>query len=269
MTPFVPLLVHSSRRARSLVLGFGLLLLLFQLAFVLLARTLEEANTFGQIAALVPPFVRQLLGPSFVSMLSFAGIVCLGYFHPAVIAAVIGIAITVVTEPAGEIERRFADLVLARPVARTHVITRSALLLGAATLLPIALMLAGTWMGMTWLAGDSPRLDRSLVGSLALNLGALAFAWGGLTLALSSAARRRGSVGAVVAGLALATFVLDYLARLWRPARRVAWLSPFHYYDPMEMLVGAPLDRAHLFTLLGLGVVGIAGAYLIYSKRDL
>jgi ABC-2 type transport system permease protein len=269
MTPFAPLLAHSFRRARGLVVGFGLLLLLFQLAFVLLARTLEESNTFGQIAALVPPFVRQLLGPSFISMLSFAGIVSFGYFHPAVIAALVGIVVTVATEPAAEVERRFADLVLARPVARADVITRSAVLLLAAAVVPIVLMLAGTWAGLAWLAAGSPRVDRTLVGALALNLGALAFAWGGLTLALAAAVRRRGTAGAIAAGLALSTFVLDYLARLWWPARRVAWLSPFHYYDPMEMLMGVALDRAHVLTLVGVGVVGIAGAYLVFSKRDL
>jgi hypothetical protein len=37
----------------------------------------------------------------------------------------------------------------------------------------------------------------------------------------------------------------------------------------MEMLMGVALDRAHVLTLVGVGVVGIAGAYLVFSKRDL
>lgn len=270
MRPALILLRHSVVRSRTLVGGLGLLLFVFQVLFVLLARTLQASNTFGQIAELAPPFVRELLGSSFVTMLSFSGIVAFGYFHPAILAALVGVAIAVSSEPAGESERRFTDLVLARPASRAHVMTRSALLLAAVTVCLVGLMVAGTWLALWSLGGtDAPRVRPGLIGSLALNLAALVFCWGGITLALAARGRRRGAVGAAAAGLALTAFVVDYMARVWTPLRRAAWLSPFHYYDPMALLLGADLPGAHLWTLGGAGLAGVAVAYWVYARRDL
>lgn len=270
MRPALALVRHSVTRARWLVVGFGLLLFVFQALFVLLAVTLHESNTFGQIAELAPPFVRQLLGSSFVTMLSFSGVVGFGYFHPMILAAVLGVAMAVATEPAGEIERRFVDVILARPAARADVVTRSVVLVVTVTACLIGAMVAGTFLALaTLVPADAPPVRPGLVGSLAINLAALVFCWGGLALALAARARRRGVVGTVAAGLAFTTFLVDYLARVWPPAATVAWLTPFHYYDPMAMLLGTPLPLAHLWTLVIAGGGGIAVAYWIYGRRDL
>lgn len=270
MRPALILFRHSVVRSRALVGAFGLLLFVFQVLFVLLARTLQENNTFGQIAGLAPPFVRELLGASFVTMLSFSGIVAFGYFHPAILAALVGVAIAVTSEPAGESERRFTDLVLARPASRAHVMTRSAFLLTVVTVCLVGLMVAGTSLALSSLAStEVPRVSPRLIGSLAVNLAALVFCWGGITLAIAARGRRRGAVGATAAGLALTAFVLDYMARVWAPLQRVSWLSPFHYYDPMALLLGADLPVAHLWTLGGAGLAGVAVAYWVYARRDL
>ena len=270
MRPALTLVVHSAARARWLVGGFGLLLLVFQVLFVLLAVTLQESNTFARIAEIAPPFVRELLGSSFVTMMSFSGVVGFGYFHPMILAALVGVAIAVATEPAAEIERRFVDVILARPAARADVVTRSAILLAAATVLLVGAMVAGTWLALaTLVPAGAPPVREGLIESLAANLAALVFCWGGLTLALAARGRRRGAVGAVAAGLAFSTFLVNYLARVWAPVAKVAWLMPFHYYDPMAMLLGAPLPVAHLWTLGGIGLAGVVVAYWVYGRRDL
>ena len=270
MNPALALVRHSVARVRWLVVGFGLLLLVFQVLFVLLAVTLQASNTFGQIAALAPPFVRELLGSSFVTMMSFSGVVGFGYFHPMILAALVGVVIAVATEPAAEIERRFVDVILARPTARADVVTRSVVLVLAATACLVGAMMAGTFLALaTLVPADAPPVRPGLIGSLALNLAALVFCWGGIALALATRARRRGVVGTVLAGLAFTTFLVDYLARVWRPATEVAWLTPFHYYDPMAMLLGAPLPTADVWTLVGGGLAGVAVAYWVYATRDL
>jgi hypothetical protein len=107
-----------------------------------------------------------------------------------------------------------------------------------------------------------------MLGSLAANLAALMWCWGGLTLAVAVRARRRGMAGSIAGLAALATFLLDYVARVWAPARSLWWVSPFHSYDPTALLLGRPLDVAHLWTLAGVGLVGVALAYLLFSRRD-
>lgn len=263
------LVAHSLRRIRGLLVGVGWLLGGFQVLATLLARTFQELNAFGPIAALAPPYVRELAGPSMLAVLSFQGIVCLGYIHPIVIGALIGIVIALGTEPAAEIERRFVDLILSRPVARHAMVTRSVVVLIVSIAVLLGLMLLGTWLGLVWFAPDgAPWPSRRLTGSLATNLGALALCWGGVTLAIASRSRRRGVAGSIAGLLAFGTFLFDYIARVWAPARRIAWLTPFHYYNPMELLLGRAIDWSSLWTLAGIGLAGFVLAYVFFSRRD-
>ena len=63
--------------------------------------------------------------------------------------------------------------------------------------------------------------------------------------------------------------VLDYVARAWPPAEWIAWLSPFHYYSPFDLLLGRPLPAGHLLLLGGLALGGFGIAYAVFSRRDL
>ncbi len=269
MTAALFLAGHSLRRTRGLIAGVGLVVCGFQVLATILAQTFQEANAFGPLLGLVPAAVRQAFGASTLAVLSFQGIVCLGYIHPIVIGAVLFVVMAIATEPAAEIERRFVDLVLARPVSRSTLVTRSVLVITAAGTVLMGLLLLGTWLGLTGFAVERAQWPPGrLLGSLAANLAALAWCWGGLTLAVGVRARRRGVAGSIAGLAAFATFLLDYVARVWAPARRVAWISPFHYYDPTALLLGQPLDVAHVWTLAGVGLAGVAIAYLLFSRRD-
>jgi ABC-2 type transport system permease protein len=269
VTAALTLAGHSLRRARGLALSVGLVVCGFQVLATILAQTFQESNAFGQIAALVPPVVRQAFGASVLTVLSFQGIVCLGYIHPIVIGAVLGVVMATATEPAGEIERRFVDLILARAVPRSAVVTRSVVVMLVAAVVLTGLLVLGTWLGLVWFAAE-PALwpPGRVLGALSVNLAALSFCWGGLTLAAAVRARRRAVAGSLAGLAAFATFLLDYVARVWAPARRIAWISPFHYYDPTALLLGVPLNLTHIWTLIGTGLAGIAIAHVIFSRRD-
>ncbi|HEV8487530.1 MAG TPA: hypothetical protein VGV87_28550, partial [Blastocatellia bacterium] len=71
------LLAYSLRRVRTLIIAMALLLGMFQVFLIVVAGSIESAGSFEQMGELMPPFVRDLLGPSFPSFMSFAGIVCL------------------------------------------------------------------------------------------------------------------------------------------------------------------------------------------------
>ena len=79
MTGPILLLSLSLKRARTLLVATGLLLAAFQVLLVLIASSIHPSK-FEDLAALLPPFVRALLGPAVASVMSFGGIVCLGYF---------------------------------------------------------------------------------------------------------------------------------------------------------------------------------------------
>lgn len=258
---------HSVRRVRTLVLVMGLVLACFQILLNLVAASIHRSDMFGQIAALLPGFLRQMTW--FIAIMSFGGVVCAGYFHPAVMGCLVGLMIALATETATEVETGFIDLILSRPIARHWLVTRSIVLLAAATLLLLGAMLVGTLAGLRWLApqdatGPTPRL----LASLATNLGALVLAWGALALVAGVLSRRRAVAGSVMGLLALSMFLLDYLARLWKPLETVAWISPFRYYGPMEMIMGQVLPPHHLWILGGVALSGFVAAYALFERRD-
>ena len=264
------LIAHSLKRARALLIGMGTVLSTFQLLLTVVGRTLERSGAFDQLAALVPEFVRVLLGPSFVAMLSLSGVVGLGYFHIAVMAALVGLAVAIATEPTAEIESGFTDLILSRPVLRRAIITRSVVLLVVSVLLVIAMMLGGTLLGLAWLVpADAASHASGLVRALATNLTALVFCCGGLTLAIASGSRRRSVAGIVASLILLALFFFDVIGRLWKPLDALARLSPFRYYSPFEILISGRVPLGDVALLIGAGVAGCVVAYAVFSRRDL
>lgn len=264
------LLAHSLKRARVLVLVMGVLLAGFQIFLTLVARSLHQSNAFDQISALVPPFMRQMMGPSFVGLMSFAGIIAIGYFHIAIMGSLVGLIISLATLPASEIETKFMDLILARPLARHWIITRTIALVAICTVVVLIFMMLGTWVGLSTLApADAIKPSASLILSLAVNLGALMLCWSGVGMAISAASRRRTVAGALTGFLALATFLLDYIARAWSPAASVGWVSPFHYYNPLDIVMGFAVPAYHLWVLIGIALAGFATAYVLFSRRDI
>src|SRR3954452_14017128 len=139
---------HSLRRSAPIVIGMAVVLAGFQFMLTQVAVFLIRNQAFGLLSSLIPTYIRSMAGPAMVAFMSFSGVVALGYFHPIVLASLVGVAIATGTEPAAEVESRFADLTLARPMARHEVITRSVFLLVVTIAALLALMTAATWIGL-------------------------------------------------------------------------------------------------------------------------
>jgi ABC-2 type transport system permease protein len=260
---------HSLRRFRGLVLGIAILAGGFQALGAAMATAFRELGTFDRLLALVPPFLRDLLGPSLLGVLSFTGIACIGYFHVAIIAALIGLAIAVGTEPTAETERRFSDLLLSRPVPRHAIISRTLLVLVVASAAVLASMFAGTELGLAALApADAPKPPVGMIGALSLNLWTLMLCWGSIAAACGAAARRRTVAGATAAGLALITMLVDYMGKIWPRVAPLSRFSPFHYYNAIDVITGHPMPASHPLILVGTAAAGFVVAYLVFARRD-
>lgn len=268
MTGPLLLLALSLKRTRTLLLATGLLLAAFQVLLVLIAGSIRPTE-FDQLASLLPPFVRAILGPSLASIMSFGGIVSLGYFELAVVIALLALIIALATVPASEIETGFADLILARPLARHWIITRTIALVLFAIITMLGAMMAGTWAGLAMYAPqDAQWPSPVMICLLALNLGLLMLCWSGIAMALGAICRR-SVAGAITGLLALATFLLDYVGRLWPPADRLAWLSPFRYFVPFDLVMGNPLPGENIMVLWAIAMTGFTMAYFLFTQRDI
>ena len=124
MRATLTLAMHSLRRMRVIALAMGAVLVGFQFLLTQVAVVLDRNQAFGALSSLVPDFLREVAGPSMLAFMSFSGIVALGYFHPIVLSSLLGLTIAIATEPAGEVETRFDDLTLTRPVLRGAIIDR-------------------------------------------------------------------------------------------------------------------------------------------------
>ena len=236
---------------------------------VLIAASVHNAGQFDQITALLPPFVRDLVGPSLASIMTFNGIVCGVYFDTGYIAALLALAIALATLPASEIETGFADLILARPMPRHWLITRTIALVLFSILLMLLMIMAGTWAGLALFAPpDAPWPSARQTGSLALSLGMLVVCWSGVAMAFGTI-YRRGVASAATSLLAFAALLLDWAHRLWPPLDHIAWLSPFFYFTPYELLAGSPLCLENILVLWAMAMTGFTLAYLLISQRDI
>ncbi|MEK6322458.1 MAG: hypothetical protein AABN33_12330 [Acidobacteriota bacterium] len=263
------LLAHSLKRVRTLVVAMAVLLAVFQVFLIVVARSIQGSGSFEQLGELMPPFVREVMGPSFTGLMSFSGIVCVGYFHLAVMGSLVGLAIAIGTMPTSEIETGFMDLILSRPLARHWIITRSIIVMMICTVAVLGMMMLGTWAGLNGLAPKEAAWPApSLILRLVMNLGVLMLCWNAVAMAIGSAARRRSVAGGLAGLLALTMFLLDYVARAWTPAEQIAWLSPFRYYSPFELLMGNALPAKNLLVLAGIAGLGFSLAYVLFSRRD-
>jgi ABC-2 type transport system permease protein len=252
-----------------LLCATGLLLAGVQLLRVRIAALVHNAGQFDLVTALLPPSVRAILGPSLASIMTFNGIVCGVYFDTGFIIALLAQVIALATMPASEIETGFADLILARPLPRHWLITRTIALVLFAILLMLLMIMAGTWAGLALFAPqDAPWPSARQTGLLALSLGMLVMCWSGVAMAFGAACRR-SVAGATTSLLAFGALLLDWAHRLWPALDRVAWLSPFFYFNPYGLVAGSPLDLKDLLVLGGMAMTGFTVAYIIISKRDI
>lgn len=267
MRGLAALVLHSLRRRRGFLLAVCAVLFALQIVMTLVASELHKSGAFAQLEGLVPDFLEQWTNRV---GLSFRGVVLFGHSHPIVILFLIAMAIGIGTEIALEIEMKFVDLLMARPLRRITPVLRSVAVLLISTGAALATMLLGTWIGLTVLAPRSARVpEPQLVVSLSANLGLVVLAWGGITLAIASCSRRRATAAASTGLLAFVMFVLDYIGRFWEKAEGVATISPFHYYDPFGLIGGNPLPVAHVVVLGAIFVAGSILACVMYSRRDL
>jgi ABC-type transport system involved in multi-copper enzyme maturation permease subunit len=258
---------HSLRRRRTFLIAGGLFLFAFQIFMILVARAIYRTGGFEELGSLMPNFLEQWTN---MVALSFKGMVLFGYSHPLVELFLIAIVIGVATEPAMEIESKFIDLLMARPLRRSAAIVRSMILVLIVTAGAVGSMFLGQWIGLrlfTPATAQAPELRTSLY--LVANLAVLILAWGGIALAIAALSRRRATAVAICGFFAFAMFVLDYTGRFWQKIATTSRLSPFHYYSPFPLIGGARLPRLDVIVLVAIFIAGSLVATIAYARRDL
>lgn len=259
---------RSLSRHRALIIGLASLLAGFQFLLVLVAVNLQRQGLFSQLAAFMPPFVQEGLGGMMVA--SFAGTIALGFFHPVVMLALTCSTIYLASEPAGEIEHGLVDLVMARPVPRHLVITRSLMVYAGVSMAIVSLMFVANDVAVRLFSPQGALvLSQARLMWVGLNLLSVVWCFSAAALAAAGRARRRGTAAGSVALVAVLLYLLQFAAAAWRALGPAARVSPFHYYQAMPTLLGLSMPVRNIVGLLIATAVLIAIAHVLYGERDL
>jgi ABC-2 type transport system permease protein len=263
----IALIGRSLGRTAKPLIAIGVVLCAFQLALVAAASSIASDGNVGGLARLVPGFLQQSLG---LALLSFGGMTTIGYFDAIIVMIVVLFAIHLAAEPAGDVEAGLVDLILARPLPRAWIVTRSLSVMMASVTALVLVMSVALWAGLEWIAPNRASWpEPRVVAKMGAHLLMVAWCFGAWSLAASAWARRRGSAVAVVAIVGMAFYLLDFVGAIWKPVAGIARLSPFHYFHGGEILAGTA-NSVQDFTVLGsIAVAGFAVAYWRFAKRDL
>jgi ABC-type transport system involved in multi-copper enzyme maturation permease subunit len=270
MRSLAALLSRSVAQSSRMLLAVFTLLVGFQFLIVIQASSYERSQSFGRIAELMPGYLQRGLGNLALLLASFPGMVTAGYFHPVIVVMLALLAIYLAMEPAYEVESGLVDVVLARPVPRHQLVTRSLLLMVGSVLSAVLAMSAGTWAGLRLFADPSWDWPTVLtVVRLVAHLAAVAICMGALGLAVAAGAQRRATAFAMVAVLTVVAYLVAFLAISWAPAKPLAWLSPFYYYPAVSILAGSAPRLSNLLVLTGSAAVIHVVAYWRFARREL
>jgi ABC-2 type transport system permease protein len=258
---------HLWRRHRVvlllLVAGIGL----FEWILTRVAPAAVESGLLQTMLQLAPEPVRAAIGEELTTALGPRGILGFGYVHPfPMLLASIWVVRVSAASLAGEIGSGTMDLMASQPVPRGRLVLAPLFALAAGLGLLMVAAWTGTAVGVLISPIEGVRATAFL--PVAATCWLLFLGFGGVALWISSSSRAGGVAIARSSAFIAASFVLDYLSRVWGPMEPLRPLSLFSYYRPTAILNGAVEARS----ILVLGAVALAGTLLAlttFGRRDL
>lgn len=224
--------------------------------------------------------VQSLVGGESIQLTRVQDMLTVGFVHPLVQVMLciwaIGRAAGAV---AGEIDRGTMELLLAQPLPRWKLIVAHLVVDGLTIPLLCLSMWAGVWLG-SWLMGLTAQTDPLLkadpwaFGPGLFGTALLVFAVGGYTMLISSLGRSRLRVLGLAILITLLQFLVNLFAQIWEPIEFLRPWMVFYYYQPQQIILDPHwmsdgLVWWRFLVLFCVGVVGYAGALVVFSRRDL
>ena len=214
-----------------------------------------------------PRAVTAFLGGS-ADFFHAAGWLAAGMMHPVMLALLTAAALLVSAgSVATEIERGTIDLVLTRPVGRLPFLLAKALASVLAVTAAhvgglVGVLAARQTIGSVRSLAAGPVL-RAVFGSWLLFVG---IAMVGLLVSACSSLRGR-AIGVTV-GIVVGWFFANFIALLIDSVSGLRYASPFHYFQPTDLLAGTAPAR-DLLILTALAAAALTAAAVAFTRRDL
>ncbi len=264
------LLIKSIREVWLTTALVGLALAGFEALLAYIIPTFYEDLT-SQLANVkfVQDMLKVLLGSEIDGAIGRYAMTSIPWVHPIVMALVWAHSIILCTRlPAEEVDRGTIGILLALPISRTRVYVCDSVVCVAAGFLVVMMGLVGSLIGAHRVA---PEL-RSDLGSLVIivvHLYCLYLAVGGMTCLVSSLSNHRGRAVGVAFAIVLLSFLLNFLAQFWSPAKSVSFLSVLNYYQPLRVLRSSTWPITDMLVLSVTGAVFWLAGAIVFARRDI
>jgi ABC-2 type transport system permease protein len=241
-------------------------LVLVNLMIVMIYPAIEDSSeALTEYMNNLPPALLAFFGDmqTMATLEGFLGLELFSFFLPALTLA-FGIAYGG-SAIGSEEDSGTLDVLLSYPVSRSSVLVQK---FGAITIFTLLVLVASTIGLLIGVVMVDTSIDAGNLAAAVLNVGLLTLFFGTLTLALTGVGLNRGAASGISAGLAAITFLMNGLAPLADLPDAIRHVTPWYYYDAVEVLLSGfvPINAAVL--LLGiviLLVIGLVG----FQRRDI
>ena len=260
--------IYLETRWPVLFFGLGLCAIMSVLTGVL-PTILGDIDKVFDAIPLIRPIIAALLGVQPESRFSAETTQAFLWVHPAVLSTIWGHEIMYCTRtPAGEIDHGTVDFLLGLPVSRWKLFCAESIGWLISGLVVVCAGTAGhVLVARQFANGMRPALTTTLM--ILCNLFSMYAAVGSVTFLVSALSDRRNrAIGAIFAVL-LVSFLLNFLAPFWKPARQWAWLSLLKYYRPAGIIQTGDFPVTNVLILLAIGCVCWIAAGLILQRRNI
>lgn len=224
----------------------------------------DQGETFNQAIRALPPAITAFIGD--ISEITSP----MGYLQGRLFSLALPLLLIVYAIGrgsdliAGEEERGHIDALLADEPRRVRVVLQKAAALATGTAALGIVAWASTAVGSVafGMNADQSRIALGVLGAtlLALAYGCIAFAW-------ASATGRRGAATGIATALAVASWIVDGLARLTDALDVLLPFSPHHHYTLGAQLVSTT-EPWRLLVLAAIAIAGVAVAAWGFQRRD-
>jgi ABC-2 type transport system permease protein len=248
------------------------LLTLFAWLFVWLMSRFPVGG-IGIILNLLPGFVEALVGLPLTLLASPAGQLSILYIDVVTLLVCVGWALGRGSDSvSGEIARGTMDLILSLPVWRVTVLIVPAIVTAVGSMLLSVSVYLGTTIGLACVHfQDAPAPVTFLPA--AVNLFCMTFCFTAITTLVSSWGRDRWSTVGIAGGFFIFSLIVKLVARMWPNGKWLFSLSFLSAFEPQRLMLlpnaDGPSAMQCNLTLLGLGLASYVAAAVIFSHRDI
>lgn len=254
------MLQRSLRRSLLLGVSLGLFLILVGVSYASV-----DGNQIRSLLESLPPAIRAFLQGS--DLATPAGYLGLGFVHPIALAILSATAIGAGAASARDVESGVAELMLSRPLKRTHWLGAQLIAMAIMVGLVTAMGVVGAGIAVLTVTDlGAVSLGALLVTGFMAML--LFIGVGAVTALAASFSRTAARAVAWGATFALVSYTLDYLAQIWGLVQPLEPLSVLHWYRPAEVLGGGSASPSAVLVLGGVAVLAATLALIVTSRRE-